>query len=131
MYPSFPKTSFISVKNVYGVDEPTIPAGYEATGEFRWPTVDPNEYYLGALHSCAGQVYPSEPNSTLNEPRIILRVKPKRKVVTFTHTGTFVQNVPPGQYYYWSANDSYYQSFNAGHCFVQAVELVTRVISEV
>ena len=66
----------------------TMPKGYEATGEFRPPKT--GEFFIASGFS-AGDFYRASSNYSENDPRIILREKPKRKQVTFTETDEFRQ----------------------------------------
>ncbi len=80
-----------TLREVYGVDEVTIPAGWEWTGEFRKP--QKNECY----RSQCGQVASSF--GSMWDPRLILRERPKK--VWFKAEERY--RVPgPGEYV-WSA----------------------------
>jgi len=131
-YPDF-WLGVVTVAQVYGVSDPVIPEGYEPTGEFRHPSAAEDEYFLGAGLMGFSTVSPSKTNFSLREPRIILRLKSKRKVRTFTHTGNFVYHVTKGQWYYWPDSDMYYPCMAGGLNFTRGkgVELVTRTESEV
>lgn len=78
----------ITVESVYGRPEPTIPYGFEDTGDFRPPRED--EEYLTITGTRGISI--SEDSS----PRIILRKKKiKRIIYTQVRTGT----PQPGEFY--------------------------------
>jgi len=62
-----------TLRDVYGVDEVTIPAGWEWTGEWRLPTVGEYSRYIGgnSVMDCGGL-------HKGNEYRLILRERPKK-----------------------------------------------------
>lgn len=127
VYPNFQLPS-ISVAAVYGTATPTIPAGYEPTGEFRW--VKSDEHYISTTQVAVLAGY-----FTLHEPRIILRIVPKRKVVTFKHTGEFTTIVPKGSWYCftnpsWSGN-YYHAKTDIMYSSAAQCEIVIRTETEV
>lgn len=85
-------TNSISVHEVYGLDNPPLPKGYERTGEFRPPKK--GEDYLSLQYG----VYVTTASGDFNKeiPRIILRKKKiKRIIYTQVRTGT----PQPGEFY--------------------------------
>lgn len=82
-YPDWsPPVKPVTVKCVYGVDDPVLPAGFEATGEFR--QVVKGDHYLprGTNLWGADLVWTSSIPSV--DPRIIIRPVPR---VVFTFVG--------------------------------------------
>lgn len=127
VYPNFQPPS-ISVAAMYGIATPTIPAGYEPTGEFRG--VKKGEYYLSSSEAV---VYLAD--KPFYEPRIILRIAPKRKVVTFKHTGEFTTIVPKDSWYCftnpsWSGN-YYHAKTDIMYSSAAQCEIVIRTETEV
>ena len=86
----------ITVESVYGRPEPTIPYGFEDTGDFRPP--QPGDEYL----STTGDRLVWTAIAASLEPRIILRKKKiKRIIYTQVRTGT----PQPGEFYQSYAQD--------------------------
>lgn len=81
----------VTVKDVYGLDDPSIPEGYESTGEFRPPK---NEDWFLTNYSIRAVICSMD--WVDEEPRIILRKKKiKRVIYTQVRTGT----PQPGEFY--------------------------------
>jgi hypothetical protein len=85
-------TNSISVHEVYGLDNPPLPKGYERTGEFRPPKK--GEDYLSPQYGGCSTTASGDFNKEI--PRIILRKKKiKRIIYTQVRTGT----PQPGEFY--------------------------------
>lgn len=88
---TYQKTVTVTVKDIYGMDNPSIPDGWESTGELRPPKKD--DWFLTTLTPHPLQ---ADPGWTDSDPRIILRKKKiKRIIYTQVRTGT----PQPGEFY--------------------------------
>jgi len=65
-----------TLREVYGVDEVTIPQGWEWTGEWRGP-VKGDCFYSGGMGHCSNVVNECV-LGLVNKPRLILRERPKK-----------------------------------------------------
>lgn len=82
----------VTVEDVYGLDNPSIPKGWESTGEFRPPRK--GDLYLNA--HIEGRVKEALIDWDQSDPRIILRRK-KRKQIVLTEVGVGLPK--KGQYW--------------------------------
>ncbi len=64
-----------TLREVYGVDEVTIPAGWEWTGEFRGPRLGETYSAIPGKYTSADKCSFDNPNY---DPRLILRERPKK-----------------------------------------------------
>lgn len=118
----------IAVEDIYQYT-PVIREGWEETGDFRPPKID--EFYIAFGTDRTGNDILRCGDANFNLPRIIVRQKPKRKVITFT----FVRKGQPkdSEYYKWSHSDFMYQ-WGVGPCNapqMSEVEIYERVESEI
>ena len=88
---TYQKTVTVTVEDVYGLENPSIPKGWESTDEFRPPKKEENY-----LSTDGYQLTSSSSYSAIGSPRIILRKKKiKRIIYTQVRTGT----PQPGEFY--------------------------------
>lgn len=94
-FPVYIENNTITVKDIYGIDQPEAPIGYEFTGEFR--KVRPGEIFGGAPNlKCI--LYPNNIDyDALRGPRLILRPLKKLKRLTFTATEAKVRKLEFGE----------------------------------
>lgn len=86
----------VTVRDVYGADDPLIPTGYKATGEFR-PVVA-GDTFLTTNRSVSTADY----SFSTGHPRIILKRKRKVRQITFTEIDF---GYPKSGQYFQSASD--------------------------
>lgn len=89
-----------TVRDIYGTDDPIIPADYEPTGEFRPVTATKGDIFLavdGFVRKAA-----SDCSDWNTHPRIILKEKTKVRQVIFTEIGNGFPK--KGQYFLESLN---------------------------
>lgn len=100
-----------------------IPFGFELTGEFRVPQT--GDMFL---HSAQSHVVTARENYAADEPRLLVRPKPKVKVVTFRATGE--KRLPKRSEWYSAAPDGMIWKASSDHYGREIYEIFTRTETE-